>query len=263
MNTAADQPLEDFSVDDIQNPGQVPAASAVPQESAKPDANADLRAAIGELTQTIKTGQQAPSAEPQLTEEQKRQLWGVWNPTEKDPEYFAKFLRLPADMDPAEKKAVVEQFQSVFGDMQTGLVRQALVGAQNLLRAEMQKLREEYAPLQEHVTTVRAEKMRTDFYESFPALSDKRFTNLVKAQATLLAGQEFKDQNEYFKALAEGVAETIRQVIPDFDLGKKVETKPTATPSRLPRTSVGGTGGTGAQAPAAAASGDDAGSLQW
>ena len=97
-----------------------------------------------------------------------------------------------------------------------------------------------------YVSKQNAEGTKTRFYSSFPGLSEPRYAKVIAATAKDLATQNFADESAYFKALAEGAAETIKAVLPEFDLGAKTATQPKAgTSPRLPRTSAGGTGGTG------------------
>lgn len=210
--------------------------------------NDELKSALADLTKTVST-LATPKPEPKLemTQDEKDELWAVYNPTKKDPKFIDKFFRLTEDMTSEQK----QEFQALFQDFQQGITRQSVVGARNLFQMELQKLREEFGPIVEHVTQAKAEATRSRFFEAYGTLGEKtatgqlRYGKIIDATARTLAGQQFKNEQEYFQALADGAAEAIKGVLPEFELGAKKQTKPTGTTPRLPRTSVGGTGGVG------------------
>lgn len=216
----------------------------------KPEEKDDLRQAMTELAGTVKT-LATPKAEPEqkkeLSQDEKDELWGVFRPEKVDKDFHKKFFRITEDMTPEQ----VQEFKALWDMTQQGIVRQSLKGAQNLMQIELAKLREEFAPAQEYISQARAEKTRNKFYSEYSALGEKtaegklRYEKIINATARTLADQEFESEAAYFKALAEGAAEAIKAVMPEFDLGAKKQTKPTGTTPRLPRTRVGGTGGTG------------------
>lgn len=250
MNTETQDLTEDPNLqtggeDDLELEGQ----ETLPEKKEAPES--EMAVAIRELKDVVRESK-TPAKEKaaELTPEQKDEMWAVWSPTKSDPEFFRKFLRLNTEMEPAEVDKAVKEFQPIFKMMQEGMTKQAIVGARNLLQIEMSKLREELAPVHEHVSSNRAKELKADFDEGYPALSDKKFARVITAQAKLLEGQNFATKDEYFKALAEGAAETIQLVDPTFSLGqstKTTKTQPGQSP-RLPRTSAGGTGGAGAGA---------------
>ena len=228
----------DNDLDELDEP-QVPETPETP-ETPKND---DLRAAMTELAGIVKGQVKPPEApkEPELTQEQKDEFWAVYNPEKKDPKFLDKFFRLTEDMTPEQKA----EFKALFADLQQGLVKQSVVGARNLMQIELAKLREEFAPGQEYISEARAERTRGRFFEKYESLKDPRYAKIIAITAKDLSSREFKDEAEYFKALAEGAAETIAGVEPTFALGAaKTKQTPGTTP-RLPRTSVGGTGGAG------------------
>lgn len=224
------------------------------------DDNADLRVAMADLARNVTTLTAPKPAAKELTQDQKDELWGVFNPEKTDPKFLDKFFRLTDDMPPEQKA----EFKKLWADMQQGLVRQSVVGSRNLFQMELEKLREEFAPMREYVSDAKAEKTRSSFYMQYPELDEKtaagsrRFEKIINATArTLESRTDFKNEGEYFKALAEGAAEAIAGVLPEFKLGVKQKPKPTGSTPRLPRTSVGGTGGAGnAPAGGLAAKGD-------
>jgi hypothetical protein len=233
-----DTTTENDGLDELDEP-EVPETPETPE---KPPTD-DLRAAMTELAGIVK-GQVAPKkddAPAELTQEQKDELWAVYNPEKKDPKFLDKFFRLTEDMTPEQKA----EFKALFADLQQGLVKQSVVGARNLMQIELAKLREEFAPAQEYISEARAERTRGRFFDKYESLKDPRYAKIIAITAKDLSSREFKDEGEYFKALAEGAAETIAGVEPTFALGA-VKTKQTpGTTPRLPRTSVGGTGGAG------------------
>jgi hypothetical protein len=233
-----DTTTEDNGLDELDEPE----VHETPETEKTPPTD-DLRAAMTELAGIVK-GQVAPKkddAPAELTQEQKDELWAVYNPEKKDPKFLDKFFRLTEDMTPEQKA----EFKTLFADLQQGLVKQSVVGARNLMQIELAKLREEFAPAQEYISEARAERTRGRFFDKYESLKDPRYAKIIAITAKDLSSREFKDEGEYFKALAEGAAETIAGVEPTFALGAaKTKQTPGTTP-RLPRTSVGGTGGAG------------------
>jgi hypothetical protein len=226
---------------------------------AKPDAD-ELKTAMAELASTV-TRAVTPKEEPKvLSQDEKDEMWAVWNPTKTDPDYFRKFLRLNTEMEPAEVERAVKEFLPLFKSMQEGLVRQAVVSARNLYSMDIDKLREELKPTQEYVSTARAEQTRARFFGEYGALDDPKYKPVIDAVARTLADKTFDSEGDYFKALAEGAAGAIKGLIPEFDLGAGKKKTTTTTP-KLPRTSVGGSGGSGKSSTKPAETGDAAGEV--
>lgn len=247
-------------------------AGGAPATTQKPD---ELKTALTELAKTVggmARDRQTQPQEKQLSEEEKAELWAVYNPTKSNPDFFRKWLRLNTDMDPAEVEKAIKEYQPLFAEMQTGLVRQSVVGARNIMNIELARLREEFGPIVDYVSSAKAEKTREKFYGEYPALREEneagvnKYGDVIDAVARTLADQTFDSEAHYFKVLAESTAKAIKGLVPEFDLGKKPEKKPAVTSPRLPRTSVGGTGGTaaGGKKPAEKGKGDDdSDSLDW
>jgi hypothetical protein len=213
------------------------------EPKATPPANDDLRSALAELAGHVKTISTPKTQEPQapMSEEEKEKLWGVYKPTRKD--FFHKFFGLPEDADEMSLK----ERQELFAEVQQGLVRQSLTGSLNLMKQLREQFDAEYAPLREYVSQARAKETRSAFNTAYPGLADARYDKVLRIVSSDLAKREFKSQDEFFKALAEGAAESIREFVPEFDLGattNQPKKAPGSTP-RLPRTSVGGSGGAG------------------
>lgn len=213
------------------------------QEEKKDDPNAELRSAMADLAGTVKDLAKPKEEKTELTEEQKNELWAVYDPEKTQKDFMRKFFR----MNPEATEDEVKEARGLFGDIQKGFVRQAVVSSRNIMDVELDKMREEFEgvvkPLREFYETTRARETQERFNEVYPGLDDPKFEKIVKAQAKLIADEKFKTEDEYFKALAEGAAETIKGVIPEFDLAKPAKTA--ATSPKLPRSRVGGSGGLG------------------
>jgi hypothetical protein len=263
---------DDFAADAIaQAKGAVPLPGQQQQQGeAKPEGNDELKKAMAELAGTVNKLATPKETPKEMSPEEQTKFWGIYDPTNggarKD--FFQKFFRLNPDATPEE----IEDAKGLFADMQKGFVRQAIVGARNLMAEELQKMREEFSPAQEYASQARAEKTREKFFKQYPALfsendeGDNQYAKVIDATARLLADKEFDSEAAYFKALAEGAAETIKTVLPSFDISVKTTKQPAGTTPRLPRTRVGGTGGTGTGATVGAkrnGSGDDSDSIDW
>lgn len=223
-----------------------PTEQADPAAPAKKTQSAALAEALSELTKTVKSQQQPQQPQQrQRTKEEEEEFWGVYNPEKADKEFFKKFGRFADDATPEQ----VQAFREMFAGMQQGLVRQSIIGARNIFMQELQKLREEFAPATEFMQKESAKAIRARFDESFPALSDKKYAKILKAVATELDAKEFDDEGAYFKALSEGATAAIREIDPTFDPEQQQQKPKPGTTPRLPRTSVGGTGGAGGGKP--------------
>lgn len=238
----------------------------------KPVTQADLDAAFEKLGSTISTAVTPRKEEAPMSEDDQRKLWAIYNPEETQKDFMRKFFRMQPEATEDDVKAARELFSA----MQNGLVRQSVVGARNLFTMELQKLRDEYAPMAQYFRDAKARELQTDFFAAFPALGEKnedgspRFMTAVRMAAQDLAQQTFADRPSYFKALAERAAGIVSGIIPGFALGATPKTKSSTTTPRLPRTSAGGTGGTARGGEAngdtkvqRGANGDDAGTLDW
>lgn len=262
--------LTDFEVEDITQPQESAVVEAPPEPVASTQNNDELRESLKQLTDNVSKLTSQPTQQTQKSPDEIAEEWGVWNPEKTDPEFFRKFMRMNPDMDKDEAAAAINDYKQLFGGMQKGLVKQAIIGALKVIREnDLKGLDERLSPIQEHYSSQRAEKMAADFYGKYPALKDDevaglKFSGIVDGVARSLAGKDFQSQDAYFKALADGAAEKIKGVMPSFALGA-VKAKPTAgTSPRLPRTSVGGTGGTGSGGgKPSKATDDDSGSIDW
>lgn len=200
----------------------------------------DLTKAMTDLANLVREGQKPKEQERAPTQDEINEFWAVYNPEAKNKEFFKHFFRLPDDATPEQ----IQQCKEIFADLQSGLMRQSITGAKNILSQELTKLREEFAPLREYYETAQREATRGRFYGEYPVLEDDKYQPVISAVAAQLNNKNFQDEKSYFKALAEGAAEHIKRLIPEFDLGAK-PTKKTGTPPKLNRTSAGGGGGAG------------------
>lgn len=269
MPEELEQQTDNFVQEVTEHAGGIekPAETKPTTESTPP--NDELRKAMAELAGTVKTLATPKEQPKELTEAEKAQFWGIYDPTaggaKKD--FFQKWFRLNPDATPQE----IDEAKEMFADVHKGIVRQAMIGARNLFQEELAKLREEFTPAAEFAQQARAEKTRERFFKSYPALYNEneqgsnQFAKVIDATARLLADKEFDDEASYFKALAEGAAETIKTVLPSFDIGAKPQKQPAGTTPKLPRTRVGGTGGTATTTSASRKNGsdDDSDAIDW
>jgi hypothetical protein len=232
--------------DDVPEPPDVSPAPEpeddVTPEPQKPDADG-LRAAMTELAGTVSRLAQPPAAPArQPTPEEISELWAIYNPEKTNKDFFRKFFRLDETATPEQ----VEEAKQLFTEMHSGMMRQAMQGARNFIAIEMERMQQEIGPIKEYVETARREATRGRFYDSYPGLGENKFDKIVSSVALTLNDKTFDDEDSYFKELAEGSAAAIKEILPDFDLGKAPEKPrtPGKTP-KLPRTSVGGGGGAG------------------
>lgn len=233
-----DPTLDDDDLDlSSQAGGEVKEKKTVP-----PD---DLRQIVTELASTVReSNKPKPVEEKELTQEQKDELWAVYNPEKTKKDFMRKFFRLNPDATAEEE----QEARDLFKEMQSGITKQSIVGARNLIEIERRKNEDRFARLEEHVSKQRSKELKADFDAAYPKLADKKYAKAIAATGRLLANDSFKDEEEYFKALAEGAAEIVQMGDPSFTLsdGEQQTTRqqPGTTP-RLPRTSVGGSGGAG------------------
>lgn len=224
----------------------------------KKEDEVNLKAAMAKLAETVAQTQQPKLVEPELTEDQKKEFWAVYEPDKTQKDFFRKWFRLNPDATDDE----VNEMKAMWAGVQTGLVKQAVTGSRRIMENELAKLKEELKPLHEYVEQQRTEGTRKRFYDKYDVLNDPKYQPIVQAHARALADKSFDNEDAFFKELAEGSAKTIKELVPDFDLGAvKQKEKPAGSTPRLPRSSVGGTGGTGKGQPVATGTGGDIDSL--
>ncbi len=254
MSTETREEVDVFEENDDQvvepTPQTPPAKLVAPAEPAEPvepkPVSDDIRTAVAEAFKEHAPKPAAP-APKEMSEEEKRKFWAIFNPDEVDPKFMHQFFNLGDDAD----DMTLAQKKKLFASMQEGFARQFLTAAQHMMNARMAQVEERLAPLQEHYVQERSKITRKNFDEAYPALADKKFDKVLRLSATALANNEFDSTEAYFKALAEHAADSIKAIVPEFDLGAP-QTKPTpGTAPKTPRSRVGGTGGTGtgSQAP--------------
>jgi len=245
----SDEATGTVEIDDL--PTHEPAASETPPAETPPAETApaaqepdDLRKAMTDLASTVDRSMRAREPQPQprkFTPEEEAKLWAIYDPEAGDKEFFKKFGRFGEDATPEQ----IQAYKEMFAGMQKGLMQQAITGSQNLITIALDQLHREWGPIREYVESSRREATRGRFYDQYDSLNDPKYESLIGAVANTLANKTFEDEDAYFKALAEGAAENIKKLIPEFDLGKKTETRTTGKTPKLPRTTVGGGGGAG------------------
>lgn len=229
---------EDGLVDESQQQSQ----EQQQQQQKKTTETDELRSAMTELAGTVKNLAKPKEKEPEITEEQKREFWAVYDPEKTRKDFFKKWFKLNDDATPEE----VKDMKDLWADVQKGLVTQAVRGSMNLVDNKIDEFKESLKPLFDYMTERKSKETREAFNDAYPILADKKYEKIVTLISKQLSKDNFKTDEEYFKALAEGAAETIKAAgVEDFDLGAKTEKKPAATTPKLPRSSAGGTGGTG------------------
>lgn len=227
--------------------------------------NEEWKTAMAELSQTVTRAIAPREEKAQPTPEEIAEFWQVFDPSKVDPKFFQKFFNLGDDAD----EMTVKEKQDLFAKMQSGMMRQSVTATRNMLAQFKKELEDKYAPVEQSAAEQRAEKTRSRFFEKFPALQapkddgSNRWDKILKTVAQEISGQQFKTEADYFKALAEGAAKEIKEYVPDFDLGAAKQNTAVTSP-RLPRTRVGGTGGSGGQKVLGKSqSDDDSESLDW
>lgn len=222
------------------------------QEQTKTDPNAELRSAMTELAGTVKKLAAPADDKKDLTDDEKAELWAIYNPEKSRPTFIKEFFRLSDEEATPEKIKAVKE---LFDDMHKGFVKQAVVGARNLFTVELEKVKEEFKGISDYVAKQRAKETRDSFNTAYPVLADKKYDKIVALCAKNIDQSKFDTDEKYFKALADSAADAINMVrdeagLEKIDLSKTPEetpgkTKTSATTPRTPRTSVGGTGGAG------------------
>lgn len=241
MPNEIDTEIEEDLDDVLDAPEEGQKSEATPPQDELKAAMAELAKSQATLTKQLKPEPTQPK-EPELTQEQKDEFWGIYNPEKTNKDFMKKWFRLNPDATAED----IAEVKALWNDAQAGLVRQAVIGSKHLFTQELKKRDEQLARMEEYISKQEAKEVRSRFTESYPVLADKKYSKILTAKAKELSTQEFTDEAAFFKALAEGAAEVIRDVVPTFDLGAQTKPKQSAgTSPRLPRTSAGGTGGTG------------------
>lgn len=211
------------------------------------DPNEEMRKAVAQLAGTVENLAKPKPEVHQPSQAELAAQYGIFDPKTVNENYFKDFFGLPDDVAPE----VLERKMKLYAETQKGWVKQAVMTALKVLRdTDLRTIRDEYTPATQFAAESRAEKLKTDFYSTYPALVDSegdgpKFSAVVDAVAKTLADKEFPNKEAYFKALAEGAAAVVKGVFPSFDLGAKPTKTTAGTSPRLPRTSVGGSGGAG------------------
>jgi len=216
-----------------------------PEPKPTPEPEPDLKAAVADLAaaaRDLREPKVEPKPEP-LSKEKIDEIWAVYDPEKGDKDFYKKFFRLNPEATQEEADAV----KGVFAAVQEGFVKQSLTGARNFDKMMMDEIDKKYGPALEYVSKAEMRERQDRFYEAYPALKADKFSRIIDGVAKGIKDDEFEGESQYFKALADGAAELIKGVIPDFDLGKQQQ--PTGKTPKLPRYSVGGGGGAGKTVP--------------
>ncbi len=239
-----DPTLETNVIDSLEEtPDETPPKTEVTPPDEETPPQDDLRAAMTELAGTVKRIAEPPApAAPPPTAAEIAEFWQVYDPEQSNKDFFKQWFRLNPDATQEE----VDTAKLLFAGVQKGLMKQSVTATRNYLAEMRKEIDKEYAPLRDYVQTAQRREIRSRFDDSYPALKEAKYNKIIDATARSLDGKTFADEGEYFKALAEGAADSIRAILPEFDLGARptTKTKPGQTP-KLPRTSAGGGGGAG------------------
>lgn len=218
----------------------------------------EWKEAFKELSTTIKKGFEKPEVVKELTPDQINEKWGVFDPEKADKDFFKNLFNLPDDVDPK----ILERIKKAWAMQHQGMMKQAVISAMNVVEHKYGSKFAQVDELEKWRSEASAKELRNDFMGEFPALADKKYGKILKLVSSELADKDFGTHDEYFKALAEGAAAAIKEFDPSFDLGAKTKTTATASP-KLPRTRVGGQGGSGNGGRHADPDEDQAGSLKF
>lgn len=246
--TTIDEELDDTQVADLE--AELPSEEGEPAKP-KPEPNSELASALRELREEIKVRKEPTEekAKPPTPEEQAKR-YGIYDPLAQDPKFLRKLWRMPDDLTPEQE----EEWMQAYYQFHRGHQQQAMTTAKAILdetlKAELAKLRSEFAPVMEQVTKQKAEAIRLRFDVDYPTLADKKYSKVLAAIASQLHG-DFPDEQSYFKALAKEASEAL-----GITLTQTNKRTPMTTP-RLPRSSVGGTGGAGGRGQPAPTSDND------
>jgi hypothetical protein len=194
---------EDPPTDDNVDPGATPQTEDIPDASenqphsglSRDDITAILREA-GMQQQPVTT---KPAAEPELSPEDYKKLFNVWEP---DTETLKTFGL-------ADNPAGVEAFTK----LRDGLIRQATTMAEARIKHFVDELREsELAPMRAFVEEQRAIALHNEFYGKYDDLKD--YEPLVDAvSAKLLSkGTKFKSKEDVFEQTATEARNLIKQL---------------------------------------------------
>jgi hypothetical protein len=211
------------------------------QQQKKPEQSDEMRSAIADLAKTVGDLAKPREEKKELSQDEINELWAVYDPKKTKADFMKKFFRMNDDVTPEQ----VQEAEALFYDLRDGIVKQSVTGSRHFLTIELDKLSKKLEPVLEHYEKQKTEDLRKRFFETYESLADPKYKKVIDAQAKLIGDKEFENEEAYFKALAEGAAEAIKALVPDFDLGQKPKPKPAATTQKLPRTTVGGGSGSG------------------
>lgn len=175
-----------------------------------------------------------------LTPEQEDEILNRFKPSE-------KLLEMLDSDDKQERLNAIRMISE-------GAVKQALTMAKFVSDSRVEQLeaqlRGELAPLrQEHQMTAQ-ERGQKEFYDSYPALKDDKFTRFLRMATGDLKDEGYKptSKEDAMKTIATRAEKYVQDFDPNFKLGvepaKKTTTTAKTTIPKQPVTSAGGGGGT-------------------
>lgn len=194
----------------------------------QPSFQIDHKALATEFASAIKPHLPA-QPQPQMTPEQAREALGFFKFT---PEYLTRYDNLES------RAAAMEEHYNNIMSVSTSIAR-------GIVQQELEKLRGELTPMQQHYAQVQADAREARFGKAYPALAHANLKQLVHGVAASLGQQgafNGKDEAAAFKLIAEHAANVIKQHNPNFQLDAAPPTG-----GHIPTTSSGsgGTGGGG------------------
>lgn len=194
----------------------------------------DIAAFGKELGLSIVQGQQQQTQQQrQMTPEEIDAALQVWKPAD----------------DLYDRLGNPETRLAAFVEMRDGLIKQSMTAAQHMIAMELEKVRGEVEPIRSFAQEQRAEKLRNQFTEQYPAL--KQYEKLMPMVTAALERSGFKPKSveDGFKTLADEAAKVIKANFdPDFDLSVKPTNQnpnPQGAPTMAKTSSRGGQGGAG------------------
>lgn len=206
------------------------------KEDSDPNGNAALAEALKGLAAALPKKEEGKVEEtPQLTQEQIDKLLNKFDISDE----------LSAKLDnPETRKAALREFAE-------GVAREGATAAAVATGAELDKIRQQLAPLLQQAKEQQLAAQKASFVEEYPALADPAYEPILNAVAQDLkaSGTTPKTAQEARKILAERAAAAIKSIKPDFDLAakgtQKTTTKTTTVPKQASVTTKPATGGAG------------------
>lgn len=205
------------------------------KEDSDPNGNAALADALKGLAAALPKQETKVEETKQLSPEE---LDKLLNKFEISDELLAKLD------DPATRKEAMREIAA-------GAAKEGATAAAIATGAELDKIRQQLAPLLEGARQQQLAAQKASFVEEYPALADPAYEQILNAVAEELKAKDVKPKTaqEARKILAERAAAAIKSIKPDFDLAakgtQKTTTKTTTVPKQASVTTKPATGGAG------------------